>query len=197
MNYDVLPALALFAFVSSVTPGPNNLMLIASGANFGLRRSLPHMAGVAYGLPLMIIPVGFGVMQLFEAYPPLFTLMKGLAVLFVIWLAWKVARAAAPAEAKNNAKPLSFFQAVAFQWVNPKAWWMALGALTLYAQGQDIASVLWVAATFAGLGMVSTTTWVTLGAALRTFLGQPARLRIFNHVMAGLLLLSMVPVLLQ
>ncbi len=127
MTYELFLALVAFVFGTVFTPGPNNLMLMASGANFGFRRTLPHLAGVAIGFPLMILPVGLGVMQLFDRFPPLTTVMTVASVIYMTWLAWKVANAAPPAEGEADATPLSFLQACAFQWVNPKAWAWRLG----------------------------------------------------------------------
>ncbi|MFW2545091.1 LysE family translocator [Primorskyibacter sp. 2E107] len=196
MTLDILIALALFCAATLFTPGPNNLMLMASGANFGLRRTIPHLAGVAFGFPAMIVPVGLGVMQIFDLWPPAQTILRAVSVLYMLWLAWKIAHAAPPKDRDAEARPLTFLQAAAFQWVNPKAWSMALGAITLYATSRDIGAILWVAGAFLTLGTVSAVTWVTLGTGVRRLLGQPARLRIFNWVMAGLLLASMIPVLL-
>ena len=196
MTLDTVLALALFCAATLFTPGPNNLMLMASGANFGLRRSLPHLAGVAYGFPLMILPVGLGIMQLFEMWRPAFTLLKLASIAYILWLAWKIANAAPPAEANAEARPLTFLQAAAFQWVNPKAWSMALGAITLYASSRDLPGVLWVAGSFALIGTASALTWVTFGTAVRRVLAVPARLRWFNRAMAVLLIASMIPVLL-
>lgn len=192
---DILPALLAFAAASVFTPGPNNLMLMTSGANYGLRRSVPHMTGVAYGLPLMVIPVGLGVMQLFDMWPLSYTLLKIASVGYMLWLAWKIAHAAAPQEREATGKPLTFLQAAGFQWVNPKAWSMSLGAITLYATGRDFVSVLWVAGAFALAGTFSALTWTSFGTAVRRMLSNPARLRAFNWAMAALLLLSMIPVL--
>ena len=192
---DILLALLLFAAASVFTPGPNNLMLMTSGANFGLRRSLPHMAGVAYGLPLMIIPVGLGVMQLFDLWPASYIVLKVASVAYMLWLAWKIAHAAAPGSGTGAGQPLTFLQAAGFQWVNPKAWSMSLGAITLYATTRDLVSILWVAGAFAFAGTFSATTWTTLGTALRRALSNPRRLRLFNWTMAVLLVLSMIPVL--
>lgn len=196
MTVDLLLALALFAAATVFSPGPNNLMLMTSGANFGLRRSLPHLAGVAYGFPLMVLPVGLGVMQVFEIWPPAYTLLKLVSVAYLLWLAWKIAHQAAPGEARANARPLSFVQAAAFQWVNPKAWSMALGAVTLYAASRDLTAVAWVSATYAVIGTGSAVTWTLLGTGLRRWLADPRRLRMFNWTMAALLLAAMVPVLL-
>ncbi len=171
-------------------------MLMTSGANFGLRRTLPHLLGVALGFPLMILPVGLGVMELFDLWPPSYTLLKVLSVAYMLWLAWKIAHASAPKEAGVDARPLTFVQAAAFQWVNPKAWSMALGAITLYAASCDLTAVVTVAATYATLGLVSAVFWTSLGTAVRRLLAQPRRLRAFNWTMAILLVGSMVPVLL-
>ncbi|MFZ7092285.1 LysE family translocator [Primorskyibacter sp. 2E233] len=195
MTPEILFALALFCAATLFTPGPNNLMLMASGANFGLRRTVPHLSGVALGFPLMIVPVGLGVMRLFDLWPPAYLILKALSVVYILWLAWKIAHAAPPRESSAEARPLSFVQAAAFQWVNPKAWSMALGAITLYATGRELSSILWVAGAFLAIGIVSALTWVTLGTGVRRLLAKPARLRVFNWVMAGLLVASMLPVL--
>ena len=196
MTLELFLALAGFALVTVITPGPNNLMLMASGANFGFRRSIPHMLGVGLGFPLMIIPVGLGVMQVFDLWPLSYTILKVLSVAYMLYLAWKIANAAPPDGApKTDSKPLTFLQASAFQWVNPKAWSMALGAITLYATGRDLGAVLWVAGTYVAMGCFSTTSWTVLGQQLRRILNRPKRLRIFNWAMAALLVASLLPVL--
>ncbi|MEN9061826.1 LysE family translocator [Ponticoccus litoralis] len=127
MTQDLFLALALFCFVTVASPGPNNLMLMASGANFGFRRTLPHLAGVVWGLPVMILPVGLGVMQVFTLWPWTQDVLSTLCLAYLLWLAWKIAHAAPPARAEATARPLSLWQAAGFQWVNPKAWTMATG----------------------------------------------------------------------
>lgn len=196
MTQDLLFALAGFAFVTVISPGPNNLMLLASGANFGLARTVPHMLGVALGFPAMVLLVGLGAMQVFETFPLVRSALTVLSVLYMLWLAWKIAHAAAPGEAQAGARPMGFLQAAAFQWVNPKAWSMALGAITLYAVSRDLPAVLLVAGTYVAMGAISTTTWTVLGGSLRRVLKSPARLRLFNWSMAALLIASMLPVLL-
>lgn len=195
MTPDLFLALALFAAATVFSPGPNNLMLMTSGANFGVRRTLPHLAGVAYGFPLMILPVGLGAMQLFEAWPPAYMALKAVSVVYLLWLAWKIAHQSAPGEARGGARPLNFLQAAAFQWVNPKAWSMALGAITLYAASRDPVAVVWVSVTYAVIGTASAATWTVLGTGLRRWLSNPRRLRLFNRSMAVLLLAAMAPVL--
>ena len=197
MTVDLLSALAAFAFVSSITPGPNNLMLMASGANFGLTRSLPHMMGVAIGFTVMIVLVGVGLMQLFDLWPASYEVLKYGSVLYLFWLAWKVANAAEPGRAsEQGGNPITFLQAAAFQWVNPKAWAMALTAIAAYAPTRDIGAVLLVSAVFGAINLPSISIWTLMGQQIRHILTSPARLRAFNWTMAALLILSVMPVIL-
>ncbi|MEM9582691.1 MAG: LysE family translocator [Pseudomonadota bacterium] len=195
MNSEILIGLAGFALVSSITPGPNNLMLMASGANFGFWRTIPHMLGIALGFTLMVFLVGLGLAQIFEAYPVLHTVLKVLSVLYMAWLAWKIANAAPPKEGEAAGTPMTFLQAAAFQWVNPKAWAMALTAVTVYSLGTSIWAVAAVACTFGLVNGPAVSTWTLIGQQLRRVLTNPARLRIFNWTMAGLLMASLYPVL--
>lgn len=196
MPPETLAALAAFAFVSSITPGPNNLMLLASGVNFGFWRTVPHMLGVGVGFMVMVTLVGLGLMGLFTAWPPARLALQIVAVLYMLYLAWKIANAAPPEHASDSsARPLRFLQAAAFQWVNPKAWTMALGAVALYAPGQEVMAVLWVAGVFGLINLPCVSSWTLLGLTLRQVLTNTAHLRLFNHVMALLLVASLYPVL--
>jgi threonine/homoserine/homoserine lactone efflux protein len=195
MTFENLLGLVGFAFVTSVTPGPNNLMLMASGANFGLRRTLPHMAGVSLGYAFMALLVGLGLGAAMEAVPPAKTAMKIAAVGYMLWLAWKMAHASAPGEGKAGGKPFSFLQAAAFQWVNPKTWAMAVGAMAAYAGQGGWPQVALVAGVFAAVNFPSVAVWATIGQSLRGVLLNPARLRAFNYTMAALLVASLWPVL--
>ena len=192
MNQTTLLALTAFALDSSITPGPNNLMLMSSGANFGLRRTVPHALGVGIGFTLMIVLVGVGLMGLFDLFPILNTVLKVVSVAYLLWLAWKIANAAAPDTAgSSSGKPMTFMQAVLFQWVNPKAWSMALTAIALYAPDRNIVAVLLVAVVFGIINLPSTSLWAVMGQVLRGWLSSPARLRIFNWTMAALLVGSL------
>ena len=195
MTYDILTGLVVFALVSSVTPGPNNLMLMASGANFGFWRSIPHMLGIALGFTFMVFLVGLGLAQVFDAYPVLHDVLKVLSVLYMAWLAWKIANAAAPQKGEATGTPMSFLQAAAFQWVNPKAWAMALTAVTVYSFGNSLLAVAALAATFGLVNAPSISVWTILGQQMRRFLSNPARLKAFNWTMAALLMASLYPVL--
>ncbi|MEM9248999.1 MAG: LysE family translocator [Pseudomonadota bacterium] len=195
MAYEILSALAVFAFVSSITPGPNNLMLMASGANFGVRRTIPHMLGISLGHALMVFLVGMGLAAVFTAWPPALVLLKIVSAGYMLWLAWRIAHAAAPGEGQAGGRPFSFLQAAAFQWVNPKAWAMALTAVTVYAPGTGLAAMLVVAAVFAAVNLPSVSVWAWFGQQVRHLLTNHTRLRAFNWTMAVLLVASLWPVL--
>ena len=197
MRYDLLLALTLFAFVSSITPGPNNLMLMASGANFGFRRTLPHLLGVGIGFTLMIVLVGVGLVQVFDLYPISHQILKVVSVIYLLWLAWKIANAAPPeGDVQSAGTPITFIQAALFQWVNPKAWTMALTAFSAYTPDQTLYYVSLVALVFGIVNLPSVSLWTVLGEQMARFLTSAARLRAFNWAMAGLLVLSLYPVVL-
>jgi threonine/homoserine/homoserine lactone efflux protein len=193
MNIEFLMALCTFAFVSSVTPGPNNLMLMTSGANFGIWRTIPHLLGVVFGFVLMVILVGTGLMQVFTAYPVSHDVLRVGSVAYLCYLAWKIAMAR-PRATKTEAKPLNSLQAALFQWVNPKAWAMALTAVTVYAPSQSLAAVGLIALVCGVVNMPSVFVWVLLGSKMQGFLDSGARLRAFNYTMALLLLGTIYPV---
>lgn len=195
MLYSSLSALAVFAFVTSVTPGPNNLMLLASGANFGFRRSVPHMLGIGIGFTVMIATVGLGLMGAMERFPRVEQALKVACLIYLCWLAYKIGTAGAPDQAGREPRPLTFLQAAAFQWVNPKAWAMAVTAISLYAPDRTIASIALVSLIFGAINLPSVSVWTALGQALGRLLTVARHRRVFNMVMAGLLILSVVPLL--
>ncbi len=194
LPFDTFIALALFAFVSSITPGPNNLMLLASGVNFGIRRTVPHMLGVALGFMLMIVLIGLGFGQLFALFPWLHTALKLIGALYMLYLAWKLAHAGGIGDAAADAMPMTFLQAAAFQWVNPKAWAMAVTAIAAYTLADNFtASVLMVALVFGIINLPCVSSWTLFGVWLRRFLSNPRTVRIFNLTMAALLVASLWP----
>ena len=191
----ILP-LAMFAFVSSVTPGPNNVMLTASGATFGYRRSVPHMLGICLGVVIMVLLIGAGLGKLFEAEPRIYTLLKYVGAAYLIWLAWKIARAGGVDQGQSGSRPFSFWQAAAFQWVNPKAWIMAIGIVATYTPRDGYAANLLLAALVLGLvNYPSVSVWTLFGSAVGRALRTPRALQRFNWCMAALLVLSLYPVL--
>ena len=195
MTYDLLLALALFAFVSSITPGPNNLMLMASGANFGFRRTIPHMLGVALGFVFMVVLVGAGLVGIFEAFPVSYTVLKIASLAYLLYLAWKIANAGPAETGEGKGNPMTFLQAAAFQWVNPKAWAMALTAISVYAPDQTLWAILLVAALFGAVNLPSVSSWTLLGQQMARVLTNPRRLMLFNWAMAALLVASLYPVI--
>jgi threonine/homoserine/homoserine lactone efflux protein len=194
MTFDLYIALLSFAFISVITPGPNNLMLMASGLNFGWRRSIPHMLGVGLGFPLMLLLVGLGLMQVFVAYPIVRQIMTVCSIFYLLYLAWKIANAAPASSGAEVGKPLTLFQATAFQWVNPKAWSMALTALSVYVP----ADMGWHGAVLAALtyvicGIISTNTWTLLGIQIKRLLRNDFYQRVFNWACASVLVLTLYP----
>ena len=194
MTHETLIALALYALVTSVTPGPNNLMLLASGVNFGFRQTIPHMLGIALGFTAMVALVGFGLGAVLTLFPIVFNVLRVLALVYMVWLSWKLASSGSLGSGEAKARPMTFIEAALFQWINPKAWAMALTATTLYTvPDMYYLSVILVAGTFGVINLPSVSCWAGFGVALRGFLSVPARLRIFNVGMALLLLLSTLP----
>ncbi len=196
MTQELFLGLCGFALVSSITPGPNNLMLMASGTNFGFARTLPHMLGVSTGFVIMTILIGLGLAQIFVRFPIAFTVLKAGSVAYLIYLAWKIATAAAPkGDAAAAAKPFSFLQACLFQWVNPKAWTMALMSVTAYVPSDHpMRGLLIVALVFGAINLPTVGLWAFLGMQMRQFLQDPVKLRTFNILAALTLLASLYPV---
>ena len=197
MTYDTFIALFGFAVATSITPGPNNFMLLASGVNFGFRRTIPHMLGVAGGFWILSLAVGAGLGSLLSLVPSLYLALKIAGGAYLLWLAWKTAttRSFGAAEA-GPMRPMTFLQAAAFQWVNPKAWVMALTAMAMYVDpARPFVSVFLVAGVFALVNLPTVSLWAGFGTALRGFLADPARLRRFNLAMGLLLAATLWPML--
>jgi threonine/homoserine/homoserine lactone efflux protein len=196
-NVELVAAMAMFAFVTSVTPGPNNIILLASGVNFGVKRTLPHWLGVSLGHFVMLLLVGAGLESLLKAYPFVYQVMKVVGFAYLVYLAWGVARSGAPERNGEEATdPISFLGAAAFQWVNPKAWIMSIGYFSNYMPTD--ASLTFVVLTcmmFSAINFPSVGLWAWLGAKLEHYLQNDKLRRIFNATMAVLLIASMVPIL--
>lgn len=196
MTLDLALAFIAYAFVTSITPGPNNTMLLATGMTFGLRNALPHILGVNLGFSLLVLAAGGGAGGLFTAWPFLHVLLQYGGALYMLYLSWKIAGSGPPEMCEGGGKPITFLQAAAFQWVNPKAWIMAIGAIATYMPGSG---VLWnlvtITALFAIVNAPCIVAWAAMGAGLRRLLSRPSALRRFNLVMAALLVLSLYPLL--
>ena len=194
MTVEALLALSTFAFATSITPGPNNMMLLASGVNFGFRRTIPHMLGIGFGFAAMLVVVGLGLGAALTATPGLLTVLRLVSAGYMLWLAWRLASSGSIGSAVGAANPMRFIEAAGFQWMNPKAWAMALTATTVYTRPDAfLATVLIVALVFGSINLPSVSVWAAFGTGLRGFLAIPARMRVFNIAMAGLLALSIIP----
>lgn len=197
MSLDVFAALLVFAFVTSITPGPNNFMLLASGVNFGFVRTIPHMFGIGAGFLSLLLGVGFGLGALLTAFPALHTALKIAGGAYLLYLAWRTAMARSMGQSQGaSARPMTFLEAAAFQWVNPKAWVMAVTAMSLYTSPTaPFMSVIFVSIAFALVNLPSVSTWAGFGVALRGFLSDPTRLKWFNIAMGVALAASIWPML--
>ncbi|QTH63221.1 LysE family translocator [Psychrosphaera ytuae] len=195
MTFEMITALMVFALVSSITPGPNNLMLMSSGATFGIKRTLPHLMGVALGFSFMLLMVGVGVVQLFNMWPSSYLILKVFSVIYLLYLAYKIANSSKASEHDASGTPMTFMQAVLFQWVNPKAWTMALTAVSVYAPDKAILTIVYVSFIFFLMNLPSVSLWAMMGHKLRRLLEEPKTLLLFNRIMALLLVISLIPVL--
>jgi threonine/homoserine/homoserine lactone efflux protein len=188
-----IPFLASMGF----TPGPNNILVASSGVNFGFRATVPHILGVTFGYPVMLLLVGVGLAKLFVAIPQVHVILKYVCIVYLLYLSWKIATAAAPGgETRKPAKPLTFLQAAAFQWVNGKGWVVALSAVTTYTvvESSLMLQVIALSAIALVVTIGAVSTWTAFGALLRQYLHTDRRRRWFNYSMAGLLVVSIVPV---
>ncbi|WP_415773833.1 LysE family translocator [Pseudomonas sp. LB3P38] len=199
LSLDLLLGFALFALVTSITPGPNNTMLLASGVNFGFNRTIPHMLGITCGFFVLVVAVGFGLGAVFQTYPLLYSVLRYVGAAYLLYLAWKIAHSGPVSESdKGESKPISYLGAAAFQWVNPKAWIMAIGAISTYTPMQGyFTNVIVIAAVFALINLPSVSVWAGCGTLLRNVLKDRRWLRLFNWGMALLLVASLYPLLLE
>ncbi|PPJ46198.1 LysE family translocator [Rhizobium sp. KAs_5_22] len=196
MDTATLTALVTFAFATSITPGPNNMMLFASGVNFGFRRTIPHMLGIGAGFLSLLIGVGLGLGALLATVPILYTGLKIAGGIYLVYIAWKIGSSRTLGEGKASTRPMTFLGAAAFQWVNPKAWVMAVTAMAVYVDPNSyVWSVVVIGLVFAAVNLPSVSTWAGFGSVLREWLSVPVRLKWFNITMAVLLVASLWPML--
>jgi threonine/homoserine/homoserine lactone efflux protein len=188
-------AFLAFAVVGSFTPGPNNTMLLLSGVNFGLRRTIPHLLGVTFGFALLVLVSSLGLGELFTRWPILNDILKYGCAAYLLYLAWQILKATPVSSGAQTKKPISFFQAVLFQWINPKAWLMAIIGITTYAPPDHfILNVALIIAWYIFFVFCSGSAWTLFGNWIQNFLHRPHYLRVFNVVMAILLVASLYPI---
>ena len=196
MSLELLGAFVVFAAVMLFTPGPNNVMLMTSGVNYGFFRTVPHMLGVSVGFALMVFLVGVGLGSLFEIYPLLYDVLKYASAAYLLYLAWVIATATPHAADTRNRRPLTFIEGALFQWINAKGWITAIGAVTTYAALTRFPfNIVVMSLLFAVIGTVSSATWAMFGSGLSHVLRHTAAVRAFNVTMALLLVVSLYPVL--
>ncbi|MFT5719791.1 MAG: threonine/homoserine/homoserine lactone efflux protein [Motiliproteus sp.] len=190
-------SLLLFALASTGTPGPNNLMILSSGLNFGVQRSIPHWLGICSGVAIMMFLIGLGMERVFTQWPLAYTLMKFIGASYLLYLAAKIALTRVSGETRAAARPLTFIQGALFQWVNPKAWVMSIGAISAFTV-PDLAllpQVLMIAATFMLVGLACVGCWLWAGSQLQRLLKNDRQQRYFNVGMALILAVSVIPML--
>nr|WP_281383103.1 LysE family translocator [Microbulbifer rhizosphaerae] len=188
----------MFTFSTSITPGPNNLMIMSSGLNYGVSRSLPHVLGICLGFPAMIVAIGLGLGTLFSQFPLLHEVIRWVGIAYLLYLAWVIASTREVGSADTQ-KPFTFLQAAAFQWVNPKGWIMAVGALAAFTSpnGEMWAEIARIALAFIAIGGPCIVVWLLFGVGLKRLLTEPKHLRRFNLTMGLLLAASVVPMALD
>jgi threonine/homoserine/homoserine lactone efflux protein len=192
----ILPYL-IYCVAMSGTPGPNNVMVLASGVNYGYRRTIPHIMGINIGFSLMMFVMAVGLGSVFLAEPRLQWAMKAIGIAYMLWLAWKIATASGVGDSEGGGRPMTFLEAAAFQWVNVKAWVMVVNAISIYSpEGQGpLGAALYLSLILMVAGAPPTHIWALFGVGIRRFLGNPKALRAFNITMALLLVLSLIPML--
>ena len=194
MDSSILISFATFAMVSAFTPGPNNVMLAASGANYGFCRTLPHIFGILVGFCSLVVAAGLGLVTLFAMMPWLFDVLKVISMVFLMYLAWKIG-SAGRTTAKDKGRPLSSLQAASFQLVNPKVITVIISSVTAYTSAAEnvAAEVTMLLVVFATVTICATCTWAAFGTAIAHLLNSQTRLRQFNITMALLLVGSLLP----
>ncbi len=185
--------LFLFALAGALTPGPNNMISAGSGAAFGFRRTLPQIWGVTVGFAVMVVAIGMGLGTLFTAIPYMHQTLKVVGSLYLLYLAWKIANAGGPGGGTAMERPMTLLQSALFQWVNPKAWTIALSmvpAFTTVGGERLFAEVAMIAAVSGIVTFPSLCLWAGFGALLARLLATPGQQRIVNYVMAALVAAS-------
>jgi len=190
MDAQQLLAFSTFAVASAASPGPNNIMLMASGANVGFKRTIPHMLGIIFGFSFMIILVGLGLMGIFNQYPITHQVLQVLCLAYLGYLAFKIATSQPMSDNHSDYQPMSFLSAANFQWMNPKAWSMAVTAIGVYNVSASWHGIALISFGFALVNVPTVGVWTLAGQKLQKLLSQPTHAKWFNYSMAGLLLVS-------
>lgn len=195
MTFEQLLALFALSFVAAWTPGPNNTLVASSGARFGVRRTLPHVAGIGLGFPFMALCIALGLGELFQYSQLLRESLRLIGIAVLLWLSWKIAVSDQGAGSDKVSRPFTFWESAAFQWINPKGWVMAISITSQYAGGdQPYANAAIITAVFVLLGFSSAFGWTLFGQKMQRWLQTPLRWRVFNITMAALIVLSVIAI---
>lgn len=194
---NLIPIL-LFTVSTSISPGPNNFMLLSSGLNHGVKRSLPHFWGICLGFSIMAFLVAIGLGFFFSKYPIIKEVLKYIGSIYMLYLAWKIYRASDNTNAAKISKPLTFIQAFLFQWLNPKAWIMVIGAISIFSLSTNfILNAISIGSVFLFVYLPCGILWLCFGAVMQKFLKDKKQQRLFNTFMAILLATSVVTILFE
>ena len=199
-TFNLLVSIFMFSFATSMTPGPNNIMLLSSGLTFGYKKTIPHILGVVIGFPLMTICVGLGLGKFFQLYPYSFTILKFIGIVYILWLAWKIANSSPRfKENDESSEPLRFTPIVLFQWANIKNWIKIITAMSVYVTSVENAlpQVIVISIIFFMTVLVSANSWALGGVVLKKLIKSDIGIKRFNIIMAVLLILSMIPTLFE
>ena len=197
----ILVSIFTFTLSATITPGPNNIMLLSSGLTFGYKSTLAHIFGIVFGFPIMVLLVGLGLGIVFEKFPMILDILKNVGILYLVWMAYKIANNKSTYDLKDDQKsePFTFLQAALFQWVNPKAWIMAISSISIFVKPDvdSLMQIVLIALIFLLSAIVSCNTWVIGGVALKKIIKSEKSIRIFNISMAILLVVSVLPIIFE
>ena len=191
-----LAAFWLFAIVATASPGPNNMMVLAASARVGFVRSIPLVLGIAAGVCALIISVGLGLGAVFEAQPWLYSVLRVVGSMYLLYLAWQIANAGAINDREDAGSALGFANGATFQLVNPKAWVIAISIVSTYVPSENFtANVVLLALIFGLTAIVAVSMWAGFGSPLRQLLRAPRKALWFNRAMGAALMVSVLPML--
>lgn len=195
----ILISIIIFTLSATTSPGPNNIMLLSSGLTYGYRRTLPHMYGIIIGFPLMVLLVGLGLGFVFEEFPIILEVLKVLGIIYLLYLAYKISKNKDTYDIKNKSKPFTFIEAALFQWLNPKAWIMAITAISVFVNTSNntFLQVVVVSLIFMFASIISSCTWTMGGVLIKKFIKSENAISKMNLIMASLLVLSILPIILE
>lgn len=188
----------MFSLATTLTPGPNNFMIMNSGLNHGLKKSMPHFLGICFGFPLMVLSVALGFGVLFLQYDWLKQALKIIGSLYMLYLAWCIVSTTVESHEQETTKPMSFMQALLFQWANPKAWMMAIGAISIFTIAEsELHNAMAISATFFIACLPCIGLWLIGGAFLQKMIKNETQQKWFNRALALSLVASIAPMLID